>query len=294
MYNTLNEYLKHRFGCKVYKLSLDIGSTCPNRDGTLGTRGCIFCNGAGHFAAKGNDITSQIEAAKALVSQKIKNGKYIAYFQSFTNTYAPREKLEPLFLEAIKHPDIVAISIATRPDCLADDILDMLSRLAKIKPVWVELGLQTIHKSTADYIRRGFELKVYDEAVSKLHSAGIEVITHMIIGLPFESREMMLETARYIGKSKAAGIKIHLLHILSDTDLAKEYEAGKIKILTLEEYVDIIAECIKLLPPQMVIHRLTGDGEKSCLIEPKWSLDKKRVLNTLTKALCNVVQGESL
>lgn len=294
MINTLNAHLKERFGGKVYKLALDIGSTCPNRDGALDTRGCIFCNGSGHFAASGDDITAQIEAAKKLVEQKNKGGKYIAYFQSFTNTYAPRERLEPIFRQAMAHPDVVAISIATRPDCLPDDIIDMLGELRRFGPVWVELGLQTIHKSTARYIRRGFELEVYDMAVKRLHSVGVEVITHMIVGLPYETREMMLETARYIGVSGADGIKIHLLHVLRDTDLAEELAAGKLEMLTLEEYVSVVADCVRLLPPTVVLHRLTGDGAKDELIAPKWSLNKRHVLNTLSRALRDVDQGEKL
>lgn len=285
MINTLNRHLRERFGCKVYKLCLDIGLTCPNRDGKLGTGGCIFCNGSGHFAVSGQSVSEQIELAKKSVEHKNKGGKYIAYFQSFTNTYASRDMLEPIFLEAINCSEIVGISIATRPDCLPDEIVDMLANLRKIKPVWVELGLQTIHKSTSDYIRRGFELETYDQAVKKLHSINVEVVAHMIVGLPFETREMIVQTAKYIGDSGVEGIKIHLLHVLRDTDLAKEYEEGKFEVLSLDEYASIVVDCVKTLPRNMVIHRLTGDGARNELIAPKWSLDKKNVLNTLNKAL---------
>lgn len=294
MINRLNGYLSERFGQKIYKLALDINSTCPNRDGTLGTDGCIFCNGAGHFATHGEDIHQQIESAKVLIEKKIKNAKYIAYFQSFTNTYAPRNYLEPIFLKAINREDIVALSIATRPDCLPPDILDMLHSLCKIKPVFVELGLQTIHPDTAKYIRRGYDLKAYDEAVLKLHGIGCEVVTHMILGLPFESREMMLQTAKYIGESGADGIKIHLLHVLKNTDLYNEYLAGKFEVMTMEEYIFTVAECIKLLPKNIVIHRLTGDGERENLVAPLWSLNKKAVLNALNRSLNDITQGSLL
>ncbi len=294
MINRLNGYLTERFGQKIYKLALSIGSTCPNRDGTLGAKGCIFCNGAGHFAALGQDIDTQIAAAKRLVEKKAKNAKYIAYFQSFTNTYAPRSYLEPIFLKAINRDDIVALSIATRPDCLPPDILDMLHSLTEIKPVFVELGLQTIHPHTAKYIRRGFDLKAYDEAVSALHNAGCEVITHMILGLPFETREMMLQTAKYIGEARADGIKIHLLHVLKDTDLCGEYLDGKFEVMEQNEYIEAVAECIELLPPNIVIHRLTGDGERENLVAPLWSLNKKAVLNALNRKLMTVNQGSML
>ena len=294
MINRLNGYLSERFGQKIYKLALDINSTCPNRDGTLGTDGCIFCNGAGHFATRGKDIDLQIEAAKVLTQNKVKNAKYIAYFQSFTNTYAPRSYLEPIFLKAVNRDDIVALSIATRPDCLPADILDMLQSLCKIKPVFVELGLQTIHSETAKYIRRGYDLKTYDEAVIKLHNIGCEVVTHMILGLPFETREMMLETAKYIGASGADGIKIHLLHVLKNTELYEEYLAGKFEAMSMEDYISTVTECIKLLPKKVVIHRLTGDGERKNLIAPLWSLNKKAVLNALNRSLKDVIQGSLL
>lgn len=294
MYRTLNSCLQERFGCKVYKLSLNGGMTCPNRDGTCGSRGCIFCSGSGEFAESGPSIAEQLQRAKARVSGKIRDGKYIAYFQSFTNTYAPVERLERLFSEAIEPEDIVALSVATRPDCLPDDVLALLESLNRRKPVFVELGLQTIHAETAARIRRGYDLSVYDWAVSALKSRDIEVVTHMIAGLPGETREMIVETARYIGASGADGIKIHLLHVLEGTDLAEEYRSGRVPILSMEEYIATVAACLRVLPPQMVIHRLTGDGDKRTLLAPLWSADKKIVLNAMNRALQSVTQGELL
>ncbi len=284
MYRSMNEHLRGRFGCKVYKLSLSTGCTCPNRDGTIGTRGCIFCNGSGDFAASSTVcVKEQIEQAKYLVADKAKNAKYIAYFQDFSNTYGPAEKLEPLFTEAILEPDIVALSIATRPDCLGPEILKMLARLRMIKPVWVELGLQTIHEETARYIRRGYPLSVYDEAVRNLHEIGCEVITHMILGLPGESVQQMIETAAYIGQSGVEGIKLHLLHVLRGTDLEADYNAGLFRTLEMDDYISILEDCLRVLPPEIVIHRLTGDGAKRDLIAPLWSADKKRVLNEISR-----------
>ncbi|MBQ7204024.1 MAG: TIGR01212 family radical SAM protein [Eubacterium sp.] len=286
-YTTLNSYLKERFGCKVYKVALDGGFTCPNRDGTLDTRGCIFCSagGSGDFAEdRSLSITEQIERGKERVSAKTKDGKYIAYFQAFTNTYAPVDVLRAKYTEAISHPDIVALSIATRPDCLGDKVLELLYEMNRIKPVFVELGLQTIHENTAEYIRRGYPLSCYDKAVEKLHDIGINVVTHLIIGLPFESKEDMLKSVEYVCRV-TDGIKLQLLHILKGTDLAKEYENKKFEALTLEEYTDIIVDCVKIIPDSIVIHRLTGDGAKRDLIAPLWSGDKKRVINTINKAL---------
>ena len=272
----------------IGKLSLDGGFTCPNRDGTVSTGGCIFCSamGGGEFAERGTDIVTQLEKAKARVDAKITSGKYIAYFQSFTNTYGSVEFLEPKFLEAMEDDEVVAVSIATRPDCLPEEILDMLSRLNTIKPVWVELGLQTIHPKTAEYIRRGYPLEVYERAVKDLHAIDVEVITHVIIGLPGETKEDMLQTVRYVVESKAEGIKLQLLHVIEGTDLAKDYEAENFNTLTMEEYLQIIKACVDLIPETMVIHRLTGDGNKRTLIAPLWSADKKRVLNELNKVLC--------
>lgn len=292
-YYSLNQYLKDKFGCKVYKLSLDAGLTCPNRDGTLDTRGCIFCSagGSGEFAVQriekmdSKGCKEQLAKAKEKVSAKIKDGKYIAYFQSFTNTYGPVEYLEQIFMEAIMEEEIVALSIGTRPDCLGQDVLELLERLNHIKPVWVELGLQTIHENTAKYIRRGYPLPVFDEAVVKLKKIGIEVIVHVILGLPGESKEQMLQTVKYVGNSGVQGIKLQLLHVLQGTDLAKEYELGKVPVMELEEYAQLVADCLAVLPENMVIHRITGDGDKKILVAPKWSGDKKRVLNTIQKCI---------
>ena len=287
-YYSLNKYLKDTFGEKVYKIALNGGYTCPNRDGTLDTRGCIFCSGAGsgEFAGEMEDsITVQIEKGKERLKEKIKNGKYIAYFQAYTNTYAPVQRLKELYEEAISHPDIVVLSIATRPDCLSEEVMQLLREMNDRKPVWVELGLQTIHEKTAEYIRRGYPLPVYDEAVKKLKKAGIQVIVHVILGLPGETMEDMKATVSYVGKSGADGIKLQLLHILKGTDLEKEYREGKCRVMELEEYTALTADCIALLPEKMVIHRLTGDGDKKTLIAPEWSKDKKRVLNALHKAI---------
>lgn len=284
MYRTLNAYLRETFGKKVYKLALSAGCTCPNRDGTLDSRGCIFCSGSGEFAASPTlSVTEQIEQAKYLVADKAKDAAYIAYFQDYSNTYAPVSRLEPLFTEAIRNPEIVALSIATRPDCLPPEILDMLARLRTIKPVWVELGLQTIHEKTAQYIRRGYPLAVYDKAVAALKVRNINVITHMILGLPNETPEEMVQTARYIGRSGADGIKLHLLHVLRGTDLAADYAAGRFRTLEMNTYINILEDCLRVLPPSMVIHRLTGDGAKRDLIAPLWSADKKRVLNEINR-----------
>lgn len=286
-YTTLNSYLKNKFGCKVYKLAIDGGFTCPNRDGTLGTRGCIFCSrgGSGEFAeSKEKSVTQQIDDGKKRVEKKIKDGKYIAYFQAFTNTYAPVCKLKSLYTEAINHPDIVALSIGTRPDCLGNDVLELLDEMNKIKPVFIELGLQTIHEDTAQYIRRGYPLEVYDKAVDDLHKIGINVVTHLIIGLPGESEQDILQSVEYVCQ-KTDGIKLQLLHILEGTDLADEYRECKVDVLSLEEYTSIIKHCVEIIPDNVVIHRLTGDGAKKDLIAPLWSADKKHVLNTINKAL---------
>ena len=288
MYITLNEYLKKQFGTKVYKLALSATTTCPNRDGTVGKGGCIFCgeDGSGSFASPVTmSITEQIETAKAKIKTKTDANKFIAYFQSFTGTYAPIDYLERVFFEAISHPEVVVLSIATRPDCLPTEVLDLLARLNRIKPVWVELGLQTIHGETAKYIRRGYALTCYDNAVKSLNKIGVNVITHMIIGLPYENEKMMVETAEYIGKSGADGIKLQLLHVLRGTDLEKDYLAGKFRCLTLEEYTAILKKCLSVLPDGMVVHRITGDGDKKKLVAPLWSGDKKRVINYINNEL---------
>ena len=284
MYKTANDYYKEKFGCKVYKLSLDGGFTCPNRDGSISTGGCIFCSGAGggEFAEHGTDIKNQLEKAKTRVSAKIKEGKYIAYFQSFTNTYAPVERLKALFYEAIRPDYIVGLNIGTRPDCLPDGTVELLKELNKIKPVTVELGLQTADDTVAEYINRGYKTEVYTDAVSRLKEAGLEVITHIIIGLPGDDPE---STTRLAVSSGTDGVKFHLLHILKNTRLAQEYEAGRVQPLGLEEYARILKACISALPAQTVVHRITGDGAKRDLIAPLWSADKKKTLNYLNKYL---------
>ena len=294
-FTSLSQHLQSVFGCKVYKLALDGGMTCPNRDGTLGHRGCSFCaaDGSGAFAQSGETVFAQIEAAKTRVAQKIKNGKYIAYFQNFTNTYAPISYLQELFSAAISHPEVAVLSVATRPDCLPEPVLELLEKLNKIKPVWVELGLQTIHEDTAKAIRRGYGLPVYEKAAEELKRRRITVITHVILGLPGEDKAKMLETVRFAGRY-SHGIKLQLLHVLKGTDLAADYAAGTFRTLELEEYCHLIADCLRVLPGEVVIHRLTGDGAKKDLIAPLWSADKKNVLNTLHRILEKeqVQQGE--
>ena len=293
---TANEYYKRSFGQKIYKLSLDAGCTCPNRDGTLGTKGCIFCSngGSGEFAAdRTKSITAQIEEAKGRVDAKMpKNAdsnKYIAYFQAFTNTYGNADELKAKYLEAISHPDIVALSIATRPDCISDEMLEIISSINKSIPVYMELGLQTIHESTAKYIRRGYKLETYDKCVERLSSKGIDIITHIILGLPGESEEMMLQSVDYVRKTAeqypniTCGIKLQLLHVLKGTDLEKAYNDGVFEVLTLEKYIDIIYKSLAILEDKVVIHRLTGDGDKKLLVAPLWSANKKLVLNEINK-----------
>jgi len=287
-YNSLNDTLKQRYGEKVYKLTLNAGCTCPNRDGTLGTRGCIFCSegGSGEFASSpALSITEQIEDGKKRLAGKRPVQKYIAYFQAYTNTYAPVDCLRKVFTEAILHPEVVALSIATRPDCLGTEVLELLTELNRIKPVWVELGLQTIHEKTAAFIRRGYPLSVFDEAMANLKARNIETIVHVILGLPGETREQILETVRYLNHSGADGIKLQLLHILKHTDLADYYARTNFHVLTLDEYVDLVIACLEVCRPDMVIHRLTGDGPKDLLIAPLWSTSKRQVLNTIHKTL---------
>ena len=296
-YNSFNEAMRRQFGGKVYKLALDGGMGCPNRDGTCGTRGCIFCSeqGSGDFAApRCEDIRTQLENAKARVRQKAPDAKYIAYFQSYTNTHAPLAHLRRLFTQAIGQPEIVALSVATRPDCLPPETVALLQELNACKPVWVELGLQTIHEATARYIRRGYALPVFDDAVQRLKQAGLTVIVHQILGLPGESHEQMLETTRYIGASGADGIKLQLLHVLEGTDLADEWRDGKVPVMDMDAYFALLCDCIRVLPPEMVIHRLTGDGPKRILLAPLWTGDKKRVLNEMNRVFTreNVVQGQ--
>lgn len=294
-YYSLNKYLYNEFGDKVYKIALDIGSTCPNRDGTKDTRGCIFCNnGSSHFAETGIDIDTQIENAKARVKNKIKTDKYIAYFQSFTNTYGDINKLEKIFMSAINRDDIVAVSIATRPDCLGENVLTLLEKLNKIKPVWIELGLQTSNEKIAEYIRRCYPNSTYEKAMRDLKSIGITVITHIIIGLPNETKEDVLNTVDFAVENKTDGIKLQLLHVLKDTDLYEDYKKGLVNPLSMEEYMDILFACIERIPENIVIHRITGDPPKKYLVEPLWSANKKNVLNTINKELekRNIVQGK--
>lgn len=289
-YKSLNEFLKTTFGCKVYKVSIDGGFTCPNRDGTIGHGGCIFCSGggSGEFAqSRKLSITEQIEEGKKLVANKVpkdNSAKYIAYFQAFTNTYAPVDELRGKYMEAVSHPDIVAISIGTRPDCLADEVINLLTEINRIKPVWVELGLQTMHEKTAEYIRRGYPLSVYDDAVKRLKEAGLYVVTHVILGLPGESEDDMLNTVRHVTDSKADGIKLQLLFVLKNTDLEKEYLEGKIKCMEMDEYISLLKKCVSLLPDNMTVHRVTGDPDKKSLVAPLWTTDKKRVLNAIKRA----------
>ena len=294
-YYSLNNYLKSTFGEKVYKISLNGGMTCPNRDGKIDTRCCIFCSrgGSGEFSADSClSVSQQIEQAKQRIRSKSDCKKFIAYFQPFTNTYADVDYLRKLYYEAAMPDEIVALSIATRPDCISDEVISLLDEINRFKPVWIELGLQTIHKRTAEYIRRGYELGVYDEAVLKLKTIGVNIITHMIIGLPYETKQDILQSVKYAGE-RSNGIKLQLLHVLKDTDLLTDYNNGVFKTLTLEEYVDVLCDCIEILPPDVVIHRLTGDGDKKLLVSPMWSADKKRVLNTINKTFRerDVTQG---
>lgn len=284
----LSDHYRQTFGCKVYKLSLDGGFTCPNRDGTLGTRGCIFCSekGSGEFAEGScGSISRQLERAKERVRGKNREGKYIAYFQSFTNTYAPVAVLEQRYREAIAPEDIVGLAVATRPDCLAEEVVVLLARINRIKPVSVELGLQTVHEDTARYLRRGYPTAVYLDAVKRLKAAGLEVVTHIILGLPGETEEMMMETTRQAVAAGTDGVKFHLLHVLRGTDLEQEYLRGRVEPLSLERYGQILKACISCLPEHIIVHRITGDGAKRDLIAPAWSADKKRVLNYLYKVL---------
>lgn len=284
----LSDHYRQTFGCKVYKLSLDGGFTCPNRDGTLGTRGCIFCSekGSGEFTEGScGSISQQLERAKERVRGKNREGKYIAYFQSFTNTYAPVAVLEQRYREAIAPEDIVGLAVATRPDCLPEEVVALLARINRIKPVSVELGLQTVHEDTARYLRRGYPTAVYLDAVKRLKAAGLEVVTHIILGLPGETEEMMMETTRQAVAAGTDGVKFHLLHVLRGTDLEQEYLRGRVEPLSLERYGQILKACISCLPEHIIVHRITGDGAKRDLIAPAWSADKKRVLNYLYKIL---------
>ncbi|MBQ9942435.1 MAG: TIGR01212 family radical SAM protein [Christensenellaceae bacterium] len=296
-YYSLNEYCRQTFGEKLYKLALDGGMTCPNRDGTLDTRGCIFCSGggSGDFAqAPAASVAEQIALARSRIAGKTSARRFIAYFQSFTNTYAPLPRLEQLFSDAIACPEVAVLAIATRPDCLPPPVVELLARLNQIMPVWVELGLQTVCESTARYIRRGYPLPVFDDAVARLHAAGIQTVTHVILGLPGESLEHAAATVRHVAAQGCFGIKLQLLHVLKGTDLAADYAAGRFSVLSKDAYIRWVLHLIRLLPPQTVIHRLTGDGPKSLLIAPMWSANKKDVLNSLSREMerQNVFQGQ--
>lgn len=283
-YHSLNCELKKRFGEKVYRLALNGGMSCPNRDGHIGYGGCIFCSGggSGEFAADARlSVSEQIEAGKRLLSHKRPVRKYIAYFQAFTNTYGPVEHLRHIFTEAVSHPDVALLSIATRPDCLPPEVVELLAGLNRIKPVWVELGLQTVHEDTARFIRRGYELPVFENAVQRLRQNGIEVVVHAILGLPGEDAERMLDTIRYLNSQDVQGIKLQLLHILEGTDLSVLYRQNPFPVFTQEEYVRLIVSCVERLRPDMVIHRLTGDGPKKLLVAPLWSTAKRQVLNDI-------------
>ncbi len=310
-YHSLDYEMKNRFGTKVYKIALDGGMTCPNRDGTLDTRGCIFCSqgGSGEFAEpvfsadcqdrpspglfgpmtlraiSSSGLDDQIHRASARIRKKLGSSPhaYIAYFQSYTNTYAPVPYLQNLFTAAVRHPEVQVLSIATRPDCLPDETLNLCAELNKIKPVWLELGLQTIHEDTAARIRRGYPLSCFTDALRRLRSYGLEAVVHVILGLPGESRQQMLETVEFLSHQDIQGIKLQLLHILEGTDLAVLYKQKPFPVFSMEEYIDLVIDCIALLPPEMVIHRITGDGPKKLLIAPLWSSNKRQVLNAMTR-----------
>ncbi|WP_138203359.1 TIGR01212 family radical SAM protein [Haloimpatiens lingqiaonensis] len=287
-YHSLNYFLRNKFGEKVFKISLDAGFSCPNRDGTIGTKGCIYCSerGSGDFA--GNrmfSISDQFRDIKNMMNNKWKNGKYIAYFQAYTNTYASVDILREKYEEAIAQGDVVALAIATRPDCLGDEVLSLLEEFSQKIYTWVELGLQTSNEKTAKLINRGYKLEVFEEAVSNLRKRNIDVVVHTIFGLPGETKEDMLNTIKYVSDCGVQGIKIHLLHLMKNTPLVNLYEQGKLRFLEQEEYIDLICEAISILPPDMVVHRLTGDAPRNLLIGPMWSLKKWEVLNGIDKAL---------
>lgn len=290
----LSDYLKDTFGEKLYKLTLSSGMTCPNRDGRCGTKGCIFCSdkGAGEFSQSATlSISDQIENAK--ITTPTVSGKYIAYFQSFTNTYAPLTRIKDLYAQVVTRDDIAVLSIATRPDCLDNDVIEYLSELNRIKPVWIELGLQTSNEHTAKFIRRGYTLDVYVNAAQKLRQNGIKVITHLILGLPYETKRDMIESARFAGKL-SDGIKLHTLYVTKGSDLAELYRNNKINLFSKDEYIDILCECVRVIPKEVVIHRLTGDADKNQLIAPLWSADKIHLLRDINNAFYdrNITQGE--
>lgn len=297
-YYNLNYFLRNKFGEKVFKISLDGGFSCPNRDGTISTKGCIFCSekGSGDYAGnRCNSISKQFQDVKEMMKHKWKSGKYIAYFQAYTNTYAPVSELKRKYEEALSQEGVVGLAIATRPDCLSDDVLDLLEELNSKTYLWIELGLQTINEKTALLINRGYKLDIFDEAAEKLKKRNIDFVTHAIFGLPGESKEDMLNTVKYIASSGAKGIKIHLLHLLKNTPMVKLYDEGRLKFLTKEEYIDIVTEAISILPQDIVLHRLTGDAPRDLLIGPMWSLKKWEVLNAIDNTLeeNNIYQGRN-
>lgn len=295
-YNSLNYFLRNKFGGKIFKISLDAGFSCPNRDGTISSGGCVFCSvrGSGDFAGDRKfSISDQFEDRKEMMKNKWKEGKYIAYFQAYTNTYAPIEELREKYNQALIEDGVIGLAIATRPDCLSEEVLDLLSEINKNTYLWVELGLQTIHEKTEKIINRGYSLEVFEKALNELRKRNIDVVTHVIFGLPEEKKEDMLETVRYLSHQDIQGIKFHLLHLMKDTPMVKLYEEGRLKFLEQEEYIDIICEAIAMLPEDIVIHRLTGDSPRSLLIGPQWSLKKWEILNSIDKNLQerNLYQG---
>lgn len=282
-YYNLNYFLRERFGDKIYKISLDAGFTCPNRDGTVSTGGCIFCSarGSGDFAGSNSDLAKQFEEVKEMMQKKWKSGKYIAYFQAYTNTYADVKTLREKYYSVLNLEGVVGIAIATRPDCIDEDILDLLEEISKKKYLWVELGLQTIHEETARFINRGYKLDAYIGAVKELKKRNIDVVTHVILGLPGENKADVLETIDFVANTGTQGIKLHLLHLLKGTRLAKLYDEGAINVMSKDEYVDVIVDCVQRLPENIVIHRITGDGPRETLIAPRWSLKKWEVINAI-------------
>lgn len=295
-YNSLNYFLRNKFGGKIFKISLDAGFSCPNRDGTISSGGCVFCSarGSGDFAGDRKfSISDQFDDRKEMMKNKWKEGKYIAYFQAYTNTYAPIEELREKYNQALIEDGVIGLAIATRPDCLSEEVLDLLSEINKNTYLWVELGLQTIHEKTAKIINRGYSLEVFEKALNELRKRNIDVVTHVIFGLPEEKKEDMLETVRYLSHQDIQGIKFHLLHLMKDTPMVKLYEEGRLKFLEQEEYIDIICEAITMLPEDIVIHRLTGDSPRSLLVGPQWSLKKWEILNSIDKNLQerNLYQG---
>lgn len=285
-YHSLNYFLRQKFGEKIFKISLDGGFTCPNRDGTLSDKGCIFCSGrgSGDFAPPAIlPISEQFYQSRALLDNKWKSGKYIAYFQAFSNTYAPVDVLRKKYEEALSLPDVVGIAIATRPDCLDHSVLDLLDEINQKTYLWVELGLQTIHEDTAFLIQRGYSLSCFEEAVHNLSKRNIDTVVHLILGLPGENKSDILSSIQYIASQSVQGVKLHLLHIIKNTPLYDYYLKNPFHVLTMEEYIDLVIDCLELLPPYMVVHRITGDGPKELLAAPLWSKNKKAVLNGIHK-----------